>query len=45
MQPSRSSKRRLEPLTASLKEQTSQIQKVSEQLEARKPARRLVTND
>ena len=34
-----SSKRRLQALTASLKEQAAQIQKVSNQLEASKPAR------
>ena len=35
----------IKALTASLKEQASQIQKVSEQLESRKPAPRLVAND
>jgi len=38
-------KKSMEVLTASLKEQASQIQKVSEQLESRKSAPRLVAND
>ena len=35
----------IKALTASLKEQAAQIQKVSDQLESRKPAPRLVAND